>query len=79
MKDGFRSRLQRHRGHRLRHPVADRRDGDFILPILAVVSGNLAVSMMFLLVRLCQRGLAFGAARRGSGAFSAAWCGWRRG
>ena len=60
-------RLQCEHHYRLRHPVRDIRDGDFILPILAVVSGDLAFSMMFLLVRLCQRGLTSEASQQGNG------------
>jgi site-specific DNA recombinase len=72
-------RLQHDLGRLLRHPVTDRRDGDFILPILAVVSGNLAYFMMFPLIRSCRRGLTFGTAQQDGGAFSVAWRGGRRG
>jgi hypothetical protein len=75
LEDGFEHQLQ----GRLDHAVGHGGDGDFILPILAVVSGNLAFSMMFPLLRSCQQGLTFEAARRGSGVFSASWCGGRRG
>ena len=71
LEDGFQDQLERC----LDYPVGQGGDGDFILPILAVVSGNLAFSMMFLLVRSCQRGLTSEASQRGSGASSAAWRG----
>jgi hypothetical protein len=44
-------RLQHQLRRLLRHPVADRGDGDFILPILAVVSGDHALFVVCLVVR----------------------------